>query len=142
MGNIANIGNKLGVDITNDPNTIFKKGAAELVIHTTAARFLSEVFDEIRKPISARMNVITANVETSMPNYFDEVIAAKIKELAIENDVTVLGTGSAHVADRILLALTEQCTQVQSINFEAHKDVSQFSNESSRTAFWIGMTID
>jgi 2,4-diaminopentanoate dehydrogenase len=139
LGDIAGVGRKLGVVVTAD-DSLFSEVQADIVIHTTTARHLHDAFQEMLRPITARMDLVTANVEASDPYFFDPLIAEKLEKAAIENNATLLGTGSVQATDRLIIGLTEQCNEVERIIFSAHKDVGQFNAESNRLAFGIGLS--
>jgi 4-hydroxy-tetrahydrodipicolinate reductase len=140
LGEIAGVGRKLEVVVT-DNYSLFSEVAADIVIHTTNHQYLNNVFQEILEPITAGMDVITANLQASDPYFFNPTLGAKMEKLAIENNATLLGTGSVQATDRLIIGLTEQCNEVEKIIFSAHRDVGQFTPKSNCLAFGIGLTL-
>jgi 4-hydroxy-tetrahydrodipicolinate reductase len=140
LGEVAGLDKKLGVTVGNDPEALFSTTYADVVIHGTTSRTLKDVYDDIVMPIEQGMDIITATTAASSPYLFDPPVAAQLEKLTRECGVTLLGTGSVQALDRIVLALTEQCNEVSYIKRAVHSDVSQFSKESTKTEFGIGLS--
>jgi len=142
LGEVLGIGKKMGVNITNDADALLKNTYADIAIHSTSSRTLKEIYPEIIKPIQNGMNVITACTEASDPYLYNPEIAGRIERLARASQVTFLGTGSTQLATRVVLTLAEACTEINTVKFTAHADVSEFSEKSNREEFGIGTTVD
>lgn len=139
LGMVAGLERILNINISDNAEDLLKKIEADILIHTTIARELEDVYEEIKTPISEGMNVISACLQVSDPYFYNPLIAAMIEKRSKKYGVTVLGTGSVQSSDRLILFLTEQCHRVNQITFLAHRDVSQFSAESNSIAIGIGL---
>lgn len=116
IGEIIGLDRRLGIALTNDPDGLFAKVKADIVIHATQS-CMREVFPQITRCIKAGCNVVSSCEELSYPYRKYPDLAKKIDELAKKHDVTVLGTGinPGFLMDTLPLALTVECIEVESM---------------------------
>ena len=68
LGEVLEVGKRLGVPVTDDPNALFSKVKADIVIHATTS-YLKAVYPQIAECIKAGMNVVSTCEELSFPYY-------------------------------------------------------------------------
>ena len=94
IGDVLNLGRKTGVLITDKPETVLKKENVDVCLQAIHS-FTRKIFPSLVTIIESGINVISIAEEMSAPAAQEPELANKINELAIKNNVTVLGTGSA-----------------------------------------------
>ena len=126
LGDIAEVGKKLGVKISLEMNKVLKKGKAQVVIHTTSSS-LKKVFPELEKLIKARVNVVSSCEELSYPYQKEPELAARLDKLAKQKGVTVLATGvnPGFLMDAWPLFMTGVCTEVKEVRVSRVQDASR-----------------
>lgn len=125
LGELAGIGHKLGVTISNDLYGVLKKTKPQVVIHTTSSSF-KKVYPEVEALIKGRINVISSCEELSFPFYKHPKLSARLDELAKAYRVTVLGTGvnPGFLMDAWPLFMSSVCTEVKEIKVHRVQDAS------------------
>lgn len=125
LGEVAGIGKRLGVKISNDFQKVMKKGKPRVAIHTTSSS-LKKVYPELEKLVKAKINVVSSCEELSYPYQKAPGLAARLDRLAKENGVTVLGTGvnPGFLMDAWPLFMTGVCTDVKEIKASRVQDAS------------------
>jgi len=141
LGEVAGVGTQLGVIVTDDADSLFSETYADVVIHTTTICPLHEVYQQIIKPIERGMNIITASVEAINPFFVDPGVAAKLDKLTREHGVTFLGIGDNGVTIRLVMALTELCTEIDKIKLTTYSSVAS-SSEGAKRLYGIGLTVE
>lgn len=122
------------VIVAEDPATVLKPGAADIVIIATAS-FTRSVRPHIEQAVRAGMNVITIAEEMAYPAAQNPVVARELDALAKEQGVTILGTGinPGFVLDSLIIALTGVCLGVEAIRATRINDLSEFGPTVMRT---------
>jgi len=116
LGEVLGIGKRLGVAVSDDPDTVLSKVNASIVIHSTTS-FLKQVYPQITKIVKHGVNVVSTCEELSYPYVTNPELAKKLDESAKKNKVTVLGTGinPGFMMDTLAIALTGVCQTVERI---------------------------
>ncbi|MFQ6080573.1 MAG: Gfo/Idh/MocA family oxidoreductase [Candidatus Bathyarchaeia archaeon] len=116
LGEVLKVGKRLGITITDDPDALFSRVKADIVIHATTS-YLEQVYPQIAKCVEAGLNVISTCEELSYPYYKHPELAKEIDELAEKHGVTVLGTGinPGFLMDTLPITLTGPCQSVEAI---------------------------
>lgn len=127
------LGVKSQAVITNDP-ALALKTEAEVVIIATGS-FTKEVYPQLVQAIEAKKNVICIAEEMAFPLQQEPELAEKINKLALENNVTVLGTGinPGFVLDLLIVAMTGVCFNVTEIKASRINDLSPFGPTVMKT---------
>jgi hypothetical protein len=119
LGEILRLDRNMNVVVTDDSESLFKRSGADVVIHTAGSR-LKTICPQLEGIIRAKMNIVSSAEELLFPSGENAGIAKRIHELALENGVTVLGTGvnPGFVMDALPLFLTGICKEVKEIHVE------------------------
>jgi len=141
LGEVARLGKKLGVIVTNDADSLFAETYADVVIHTVCI-YLHEAYPQIIKPIQQGMNVISASEALGNPYVSDPGLAAKLDKLAKKHGVTVLGSGLSpgFTSDYLILALTGACSEVRKIRYTRLSDVRRYLGGTVGRHFGLGLS--
>jgi len=125
LGEIAELGRKLGVLICDDPDAVLRETKPDIAIHTTSSRF-QKVSAELEQLIRAGVNVVSSCEELAYPYETSADLAVQIDKLAKENNTTVLGTGvnPGFVMDAWPLFMTGVCAEVQEVRVRRFVDAS------------------
>lgn len=125
LGEIAELGRKLGVPISNDPAAVLRDTKPDIAIHTTSSSF-RKVFPELEQLIRAKVNVVSSCEELSYPYEKHADLATQIDKLANEHGVTVLATGvnPGFVMDAWPLFMTGVCAEVREVKVRRFQDAS------------------
>jgi 4-hydroxy-tetrahydrodipicolinate reductase len=116
LGEVLGTGEQLGIVVSNNPDAVFSKVKANLMVHATAS-FLKQVYPQIAKALEHEVNVVSTCEELAYPYAAEPELARKLDELAKENGVTVLGTGinPGFLMDTLVITLTSVCQNVERI---------------------------
>lgn len=141
LGEVAGLGKKLDVIVTDDADSLFSETYADVVIHTVCVH-LHEVYPQIIKPIQQGMNVISASEALGNPYVSDPGLAAKLDKLAKKHGVTVLGSGLSpgFTSDYLILALTGVCSEVRKIRYVRCSDVRRYLGGTVGKHFGLGLS--
>ncbi len=125
LGEVAGLGRKLGVKISNDWNQATKRGKPQVVIHTTSSSF-QKVYPELERLIKAGANVVSSCEELSYPYQKAPALAARLDRLAKRCGVTILGTGvnPGFLMDAWPLFMSGVCTDVKEVRVSRVQDAS------------------
>ena len=116
LGEVLGVGKRLGIAVSNDPDAVFSKVKADVVVHATAS-FLKQVHPQIAKALEHGANLVSTCEELAYPYATEPELARKLDELAKEKGVTVLGTGinPGFLMDTLVITLTSVCQKVERI---------------------------
>lgn len=116
LGDVLDIGKRLGITVSNNPDNVLSKANADVVIHSTTS-FLKQTYPQIAAAIKHGANVISTCEELSYPYATEPKIAEKLDKLAREHSVTVLGTGinPGFLMDTRVITLTSVCQEIEQI---------------------------
>ncbi|MCX7635148.1 MAG: hypothetical protein N2Z74_05310 [Syntrophales bacterium] len=119
LGTILGMGKKIGVTVTSNAQDLFANTGADVVLHTAGSR-IHTIYDQLVEIMEAGINIISSSEELLFPLKENARLAKKINQLAIENRVTVLGTGvnPGFVMDALPIFLTAVCQDVRSISVQ------------------------
>jgi 2,4-diaminopentanoate dehydrogenase len=128
------------VQVTNDLLAMLEHTRPHVVLQATCSR-VSEAVEEITTALQHSANVISIAEEMAYPASQVPQIAAVLHQLAIDNQVTVVGTGinPGFVLDLLAIALTGVCWRVDSITAQRMNDLSPYG-PSVLTSQGIGLT--
>jgi len=119
LGEILGREKPLGIKVTDNAELLFAKVPADVVIHTTGSR-LKRIIGQLEEILRGGKNIVSSAEELFFPTPENAEMAARIDRLALENGVTVLGTGvnPGFVMDALPLALTGVCHEVREVHVE------------------------
>jgi hypothetical protein len=141
LGEVAGLGKKLGVMVTDDADSVFAETHADVVIHI-ACTYMHDAYLQISKPIQQGMNVISAAEALGNPYVRDPGLAAKLQKLAKKHGVTVLGSGLSpgFTSDYLILALTAACSELRQIGYKRVSDASAYLGGTVGRHFGLGLS--
>ena len=116
IGEILGTGQQLGIKVSNNPDAVFSKVNADVVVHSTTS-FLKQTYPQIVTVIKHGVNVVSTCEELSYPYATEPELAEKLDKLAREYSVTVLGTGinPGFLMDTLVITLTSVCQEIEHI---------------------------
>ena len=116
LGDVLDIGKRLGITVSNNPDNVLSKANADVVIHSTTS-FLKQTYPQIAEAIKHGVNVISTCEELSYPYATEPELSEKLDKLAREHSVTVLGTGinPGFLMDTLVITLTSVCQEIEQI---------------------------
>ncbi len=121
-GEVAGI-EKIGVKISSDPIALLD---ADIVIHATGS-FLDKVYPQILSIIDLGVDVVSTCETLAYPWYRYPVLARKLSEKAIANNVSVLGAGvnPGFILDSLLVVLSAPAGVIEEIRAVRSLDASK-----------------
>lgn len=140
LGDVIGLGKRLGVIVTDDPDSLFAKIKTDVAIVATTS-FVRTVYSQIVKCVEAGMDVITTSEELAYPWVKEPQLASEIDGLAKKHGVTVLATGvnPGYFMDTFPIILTGLCKEVKRI--EVIRAIStRTRRESFQRKIGTGMT--
>jgi 4-hydroxy-tetrahydrodipicolinate reductase len=141
LGDVVGLGRKLGIAITNNEDALFAGTKADVLIHTTTTH-VADTYEQLRKPIAAGINVITAAEEMSSPSTYDPEATRLLDDLAKNYGVAVLGTGlwPTYVDIDIPLLLSAGSRDVRGVKYCRHSDFRAYVGSVVAKHFGMGVT--
>lgn len=127
------LGVKSQAVIGDDPAQALRASADVVIIATGS--FTKEVYPQLVQAIQAKKNVICIAEEMAFPRQQEPKLGEKIHKLALENNVTVLGTGinPGFVLDLLIVAMTGVCFDIKEIKASRINDLSPFGPTVMKT---------
>lgn len=127
LGDVMHLGKKLGVKVTNDPDSVLKKEKVDIVVIATTS-WLKEQAADLRKILKAGLNCVSIAEEMADAYAQNPKLAKELDKLAKENRVTIIGTGvnPGFVLDLLVVALTAGSHSVERIEASRVNDLSPY----------------
>ena len=127
VGRAIGLDRDLGIPLDNELSAVIKKTQPDVAIQATCSR-LDTAREEITMLIKQGVNVISIAEEMAYPAANSPLLAKQLHQLAIEHDVSVLGTGinPGFVLDLLVITLSGVCSEVQSITAKRVNDLSPY----------------
>lgn len=143
IGELSGLGKKLNVCITDDADKLFSETEADVVFHLTTTT-VADCVEQLRKPISEGIQILTSAEEMVSPFYYNKEGAEEIDALAKKHNVSVLGSGlwPTYMDVYIPVALSGGCREVERIEYRRHSDFSAYIGSKVLTKFALDMTKD
>jgi len=119
LGQVLEIGKKLGVTVSDDVDSIMKKACCDIVVHATSS-YLKDVYPQIAPLAKYGVNVVSTCEELSYPFVSEPELAKKLEALGVKYAMSFLGTGinPGFLMDTLVIALTGVCQKVDGIEVE------------------------
>jgi 4-hydroxy-tetrahydrodipicolinate reductase len=140
VGEAIGHGTKIGFELTNDLPGMLSSAKPDVVIQATCSR-VEQAAVEIKTAVRGGANVISIAEEMAYPSYEAPGLSKEIRKLAVENEVTVVGTGinPGFVLDLLVITLTGVCYNVESITAKRVNDLSPYGPSVLQTQ-GVGIT--
>jgi len=140
VGEAIGLDEKMGVALTADLSGMLLSAKPDVVIQATCSR-VEQAADEIKIAVRGGANVISIAEEMAYPSYEAPGLSKEIHKLAVENEVTVVGTGinPGFVLDLLVITLTGVCYSVESITAKRINDLSPYGPSVLKTQ-GVGIT--
>jgi len=120
------VGRECALVMTHDPSSVLRSKPDVVVICTQSN--LHEITDQVVPAVEAGCNVICIAEKLAYPWASDPDWATRVDRLALENRVSVLGTGvnPGFVLDALIVMWTSVCLEVERIEAARVNDLSPF----------------
>jgi 4-hydroxy-tetrahydrodipicolinate reductase len=127
LGDALQLGKKVGVKITNNPDAVLNKEKVDIVVIATTSWLKDQVAD-LRKILKSGINCISIAEEMADAYAQNHKFAKELDKLAKENNVTIIGTGvnPGFVLDLLVVALTAGNHSVERIEASRVNDLSPY----------------
>jgi len=125
VGVLLNLGEKLGVRVTNNPE-VLKEAKPQVTLHATGS-YLDRVFDQLIHVIRSGSNLISTCETLAYPYYRYPKLARVLDEESKKHGVVVLGSGvnPGFIFDTLIMLLTAVCLRIDKISAKRIIDVSK-----------------
>ena len=140
VGEAIGLDGKMGVALSADLSEMLSSAKPDVAIQATCSR-VEQAADEIKIAARGGANVISIAEEMAYPSYEAPGLAEEIHKLAMENKVTVVGTGinPGFVLDLLVITLTGVCYSVETITAKRINDLSPYGPSVLKTQ-GVGIT--
>jgi 4-hydroxy-tetrahydrodipicolinate reductase len=140
VGEVVGLDEKIGVALSADLSGMLSAAKPDVVIQATCSK-VEQAADEIKTAVKGGANVISIAEEMAFPAYEAPRLSEEIHQLALENKVTVVGTGinPGFVLDLLVICLTGVCFHVDSITARRVNDLSPYGPSVLQTQ-GVGIT--
>lgn len=122
----ALLGRQCDIAVTGDVAAVLASGPDVVCISTRST--LAEVTDHVEAAVRAGANVLCTAETLAYPWASDAEWAARFEELAMDHNVSILGTGinPGFMLDALIVAWTSVCLRVDRIEARRVNDLSPF----------------
>jgi 4-hydroxy-tetrahydrodipicolinate reductase len=119
LGEILDIGKKLNIIISDDVDSVMRKGCCDVVVHATGS-YLKDVYPQIAPIAKYGVNVVSTCEELSYPYLSEPELAKKLEALGFRYAMSFLGTGinPGFLMDTLVITLTGVCQKINKIKVE------------------------
>lgn len=127
LGQAIALGRELGIRVGGDLSSVIAQTRPHVAIQATCSRLIDAI-DEINILVKHGIHVISIAEEMAYPAAEAPSQAGALHQLAIECNVSVLGSGinPGFVLDLLVIALSGVCAEVQSITAKRVNDLSPY----------------
>ena len=129
LGRAIGLERDLGIPVSGELSEVIEQTQPDVAIQATCSR-LEDAWEEITMLVRQGVNVISIAEEMAYPAAKSSALAEELHQLAVEHDVSVLGTGinPGFVLDLLVITLTGVCSEVQSIKVSRVNDLSPYGS--------------
>jgi 4-hydroxy-tetrahydrodipicolinate reductase len=123
LGDVAGLGKRLNVRVSDDAAKTLKATKPDVVVHCTGSS-IKKVMPQLETILKARAAVVSTTEELSYPEYTHVRQARQINNWAKKAKVAVLGTGvnPGFAMDALPIALTAICERVDRVQVNRVQD--------------------
>jgi hypothetical protein len=127
LGRAIGLERDLGIPVSGELSAVIEQAQPHVAIQATCSR-LDDAWEEITMLVKQGIHVISIAEEMAYPAAKSPSLAKELHQLAIENRVSVLGTGinPGFVLDLLVIMLSGVCAEVQTINARRVNDLSPY----------------
>ena len=127
LGRAIGLERDLGIPVSGELSDVIEQTQPHVAIQATCSR-LADAREEITMLVKQGIHVISIAEEMAYPAAESPSLARELHQLAIENGVSVLGTGinPGFVLDLLVITLSGVCSEVQSITAKRVNDLSPY----------------
>src|SRR5262245_22690158 len=142
LGDVAGLGRKLGVTVTDDVIRTIKSSRPDVAILCTQSS-LKRVVPQFEAVLKLKVPVVSTTEELAYPVKSNSTAAKKIDAMAKRARVAVLGTGvnPGFVMDALPIALTSVCERVSGIEVARVQD-ARIRRLPFQQKIGAGLTVD
>lgn len=117
LGEVLGLRRDLGVEISNDVDSVLSREKADIAVHTTTS-FLEDTYLQIVSMLRNNVDVISTCEELAYPYLTNPRLTEKLGSLAKKHQATILGTGinPGFLMDTLPLMLTTVCQEIERIH--------------------------
>jgi 4-hydroxy-tetrahydrodipicolinate reductase len=141
LGEVAGIGKKLGITVSNDIDAVLSQTKADVMVDATGAHTRA-VFSHLLKAVEAGLNVVTICEEMTNPWLKEPELARRLDKAAKSHGVTVVATGTnpGFYLDVLPLMIASACAEVKKLRVQRVVDMSGIVDSLTvLSAFGIGL---
>ena len=123
LGDVCEVGRKLGVKVTGDIAKTIKATKPDVAVLCTSSS-LKKVLPEFETVLKLKVPIVSTTEELAYPVKSNARVAKKIDEMAKRARVAVIGTGvnPGFTMDALPIALTAVCERVNAIEIDRVQD--------------------
>lgn len=139
IGKLIGLNKKTGVRASNNPEEVFKKAKADIMLHA-AVSYVPQVWEQIKPAVVSGINVVTIAEEMGYPFVKYPSLSREMDKTAKKHKVSILGSGinPGFAMDLMPLIISGICREVKSIRVTRVIDFSPFG-PSIQKNIGIGM---
>jgi 4-hydroxy-tetrahydrodipicolinate reductase len=133
LGDVAGLGEHLGIPVQYPPESVLDNVEADVVLHATTA-FMDDAFPLITNVLKRKMNVITIAQELFFPLGSNRDKARLIDELAKDAGVsaTAVGINPGFIMDILPILCSTPCWQIKRVSAQRNVDFSPYGPDEMR----------
>ena len=119
----------LGIPVSGELSAVIEQAQPHVAIQATCSR-LDDAWEEITMLVKQGIHVVSIAEEMACPAAKSPSLAKELHQLAIDNNVSVLGTGinPGFVLDLLVITLSGVCAEVQAITARRVNDLSPYGS--------------
>ncbi|MBM3335035.1 dihydrodipicolinate reductase [Candidatus Sumerlaeota bacterium] len=116
LSDVLGLNKDCSVVVSNDAEAVLRATSPDVVVHSTSSR-LPDVTGQIKQCAGHGADVVSSTEELLFPRLNRPGEAAELEAVALDNKVTILGTGvnPGFVLDTLAVAVTAVCRRVDRI---------------------------
>jgi hypothetical protein len=116
LGEILGLNRKIGLEVSDDIDSVLSKVKADIAVHATSS-FFKSTYSQIASIVKHGVNVVSTCEELAYPYLTEPKLGIELDSLAKKHNVTVLGTGinPGFLMDTLVITLTAVCQKIERI---------------------------
>lgn len=125
LGDVAGLGQDLGVPVARDLREALPRGEGDVLFHC-ATSYLWEAHPQLAEAALTACDVVSTCEELSYPWRAHRHLAQEVDQAARREGITILGTGvnPGFVMDALVVALSSMCTEVTEVRAQRIVDAA------------------